>query len=137
MCIFCQIIAGEIPAEKIYEDENTLAFLDISPNNPGHTLVLPKKHFENLFDIDENTLSQLMAVVKKISLAVKTAVQAEGINIGINNGSAAGQVVPHLHIHVIPRYANDGFVHWHGKAYEEGEMMSVGEKIRQTINNLL
>jgi len=135
MCIFCQIIANEIPAEKIYEDENILAFLDIHPNNFGHTLVLPKKHCENLFDADEKTLENLITIVKKISLAVKNAIGADGINIGINNGEAAGQMVPHLHIHVIPRFFADGLVHWPSKEYGAGEMEKIGEKIREVIKS--
>lgn len=136
MCIFCQIIASEIPAEKIYEDENVLAILDIHPNNLGHTLVLPKKHCENLFDTDEETLGFLIKAVKKISIAVKDAVKADGINIGINNGASAGQIVPHLHIHVIPRFSNDGLVHWSQKEYETGEKEKIGEKIRKEIENI-
>lgn len=133
MCIFCQIAAGESPAEKIYEDENCFAFLDITPNNPGHCLLIPKKHFENLFDIEEKELSFLMGVLKKVSLAVKQGVKAEGINIGINNGVVAGQVVLHLHIHIIPRYVNDGLISWHGREYKEGEMKMTAEKIRKAL----
>ncbi|HPA25931.1 MAG TPA: HIT family protein [bacterium] len=133
MCIFCKIINKEIPAEIIYEDEKTLVFLDIEPNNPGHCLVVPKVHYENIFDAPEEVLAHLINVAKKISNILKVAVLAEGINIGINNGEVAGQVVPHLHIHIIPRYANDGFIHWHGKAYQDGEMQSVAEKIRKVL----
>lgn len=133
MCIFCKIINKEIPAEIIYEDKKSLVFLDIEPNNPGHCLVVPKEHFENLFDVDEKTLGDLMIIVKKMSLVLKNSLAAEGINIGINNGESAGQIVSHLHIHVIPRYASDGFVHWHGKAYQEGEMKLVAEKIKKEL----
>lgn len=133
MCIFCKIINKEIPAEKIYEDEKSLVFLDIEPNNPGHCLVVPKVHCENIFDVPEEILSHLLKISQKISKILKISVRAEGINIGINNGQIAGQIVPHLHIHVIPRYANDGFVHWHGKAYKEGEMKFVAEKIRKML----
>lgn len=135
MCIFCQIIAGKIPAEKIYEDEQVLAILNIHPNNFGHSLVMPKKHCENLFDADEKTLCFLIKAVKKISLAVKQTTRAEGINIGINNGVVAGQVVPHFHIHVIPRFSDDGFVHWQAKEYRAGEKEKMGERIRKEIEN--
>ena len=133
MCIFCKIINKEIPAEIIYEDEKSLVFLDIEPNNPGHCLVVPKQHFENIFDAPEEVLAHLINVAKKISRVLKVAVLAEGINIGINNGASAGQIVPHLHIHVIPRYVSDGFIHWHGKPYEPGEIKIVAEKIRKSL----
>ncbi len=129
-CIFCKIIAGEIPSEKVFENEHTYAFLDIHPVNKGHTLVVPKTHAENIYDISSANFCTLMETVRTLSPIVKKAVGADGINIGINNGGAAGQIVFHSHVHIIPRYEKDGFRHWHGTPYEEGEMEKTGETIR-------
>ncbi len=115
--IFMKIIRREIPAEIVYEDDDTLAFLDIRPTNPGHTLVIPKKPFQNIFDIDDETLAAVMRAVRKIAPAVRDAVGAEGLNITMNNEAAAGQVVFHYHVHVIPRFGNDTFRLWPGKPY--------------------
>jgi histidine triad (HIT) family protein len=128
-CIFCKIIKGEIPANKIYEDENSLAFLDITPTNPGHILLIPKKHYENLYDLPNETLKQLAPIIKKIAIAAKKGVQAEGINIGMNNEKSAGQLVPHAHFHIIPRFSNDGHRLWKGKSYPEGQAEKIAEKI--------
>ena len=110
-CVFCKIISGEIPCYKVYEDEDFLAFLDIYPVNMGHTLVIPKGHFENIFSLPDDVASKYFVVVKKIASVVKEVMNADGINIGMNNLSAAGQVVFHSHIHIIPRYKNDGLNH--------------------------
>ncbi len=129
-CVFCKIIKGEIPATKVYEDENTYAFLDISPVNIGHTLVLPKKHFTNIHDTPAEILAHVMETVKKIAQALKLSLGAEGINVNMNNDRVAGQVIFHTHVHIIPRYAEDGFEHWHGKrSYDEDEMVQTAEKI--------
>jgi len=129
-CIFCKIIKKEIPADVIYEDENVLAFLDIAPVNIGHSLVIPKKHFVNIYETPEDILTEMMRTVKKISHAIKTGLGVDGINVTMNNEGAAGQVVFHAHIHIIPRIANDGFGMWHGKRpYAEGEKKAVAEKI--------
>lgn len=130
-CLFCKIIRGEIPSEKIYEDEDTYAFLDIHPINKGHTLVIPKVHAENIYDISSESFAALMKTVHLLTPTVKNAVNADGINIGINNGHAAGQLVFHSHVHIIPRFADDGFLHWHGEPYEEGEIQKTAEHIRE------
>jgi histidine triad (HIT) family protein len=106
-CIFCKIIRGEIPCEKVYEDDKVLAFLDISPMSKGHTLIMPKKHSETVLDTDEQTLCDTMKIVKRLSKAIMKAVKADGINIAINNYKSAGQLVPHLHVHVMPRFSGD------------------------------
>ena len=128
-CIFCKIIKGEIPCSKVYEDSNVLAFLDIKPIQKGHTLVIPKKHFVNVFDSNQEEWSFVMEAVRKVSKAVKKAVNCDGINIMSSNGSEAGQVVMHAHTHIIPRFKDDGLKLWPGKDYEEGEMDKVKEKI--------
>jgi histidine triad (HIT) family protein len=128
-CIFCKIVKGEIPCSKVYENSNVLAFLDIKPINKGHTLVIPKKHFVNVFDGSEDDLCEVAKAVKKVSFAVKKAVEADGLNIMSSNDSAAGQVVMHAHTHLIPRFKDDGLKLWPGKDYEENETDSIKEKI--------
>ncbi|MDO8529774.1 MAG: HIT family protein [bacterium] len=130
-CIFCKIISGEIPSHKVYENEHTLAFLDIAPVNPGHTLVVSKKHFANLEEADEETLCQAIKTVKKIGKALKDGLQIEGYNVGVNNDPVSGQIIPHLHFHVIPRIKNDGLKLWPQRKYADGEAEKVLEKIRK------
>jgi len=128
-CIFCKIIAGEIPSFKVYEDENSLAFLDIAPVNPGHTLIVPKKHYINMEEIPEDQLCQLAAVIKKIGKAVKDGLGAEGYNVTENNDPISGQIVPHLHFHVIPRRQGDGLRLWPQGKYGEGEAEEIVKRI--------
>lgn len=132
-CIFCKIIKGEIPAEKIYEDEKTLAFLDISPNNPGHTLVVAKEHYENIEVISEDLLCDIMKTIKKIGKAIKDGLGYPGYNLILNNDPVAGQLVPHLHFHVIPRRPDDGFKHWQQSKYQPGEAEEAAKKLRSFI----
>lgn len=132
-CIFCKIINGELPSSKVYENENVFAFLDIGPVNKGHTLVIPKKHFETIFDVPDDILKEVILVVKKITGAVKKSVNANGISIAMSNYKAAGQLVPHAHFHIMPRFAGDGLKLWPQGKYEEGEMDSFKQKI---IDNL-
>lgn len=106
--IFEKIIAREIPAHIIYEDEIVLAFLDIKPVHPGHMLIIPKKPFVNIFDGDSETLGHMMKVAMILGNRLQERLGAEGVNLTMNNGAAAGQVVFHAHLHVIPRYENDG-----------------------------
>ena len=107
MCIFCKIINGEIPSKKVYEDENVLAILDISQATKGHTLVLPKKHYENLLCIDNDNYLKVMASVKKVTGILNKAFKPEGFNILNNCNEVAGQTVMHFHVHIIPRYVKD------------------------------
>lgn len=131
--VFTKIIRRELPAEVVYEDEGVIAFLSIEPNNHGHTLVVPKKQVRNVFDIPERDWLALMSVVRKIAPAVRDGVGAEGLNIVMNNEPAAGQVVFHAHVHIIPRYEDDGYHAWPHKKYEEGEKAAVAEKIRKAL----
>ena len=133
-CIFCKIIKGEWKTEKIFEDEHTLAFLDINPNNRGHTLIVPKKHYRNIFDLPEEQFAAMAQTAQKLSPAIRDAMGAEGINLAMNNEAAAGQLVFHAHLHVIPRFSDDGFRHWKGAPYKDGEMMATGEAIRKAIS---
>ncbi len=108
-CIFCKILDGEIPSYKIYEDNNVLAFLDITQGTKGHTLVIPKKHIKNVFELDEETASNIFKVIPKISNALKKAFNPIGLNI-VNNNDKPLQSVFHFHIHLIPRYEDDGMI---------------------------
>lgn len=129
-CLFCKIINKEIPSYIVYEDDDFLAFLDIKPINPGHTLIVPKKHYRNIFDWDENINKKIGGITQKISSIIKTATKADGINIGINNEPAAGQIIFHSHIHVIPRSNNDGLTHWPGKDLTEKDFEQIKNKLK-------
>ncbi|RLI98656.1 MAG: hypothetical protein DRO99_00260 [Candidatus Aenigmatarchaeota archaeon] len=106
-CLFCRIARGEIPAKKVYEDADTLAFLDINPRNPGHTLVIPKKHYETLMEMPDGEAGNYFASIKKLASMVMKGVNAQGISVANSNGQAAGQVVAHVHFHVIPRFSTE------------------------------
>ena len=132
-CVFCKIIKGKISADKIYEDENYLAFLDITPINPGHTLLIPKAHYKNLYETPDEVLSGIAPLIKKIAAAIKQVTNANGINIGMNNEVAAGQIIPHVHFHIIPRFANDGYRHWRGKPYSAGQAAQTAVQIKKFL----
>lgn len=132
-CIFCKIIAKEIPSEIVYEDENVLVFVDIKAINPGHVLVVPKAHAADFASAPEASVVAAMLVAQRMGKALIRALGAPGFNIGVNNGRAAGQLVDHLHVHVIPRFEGDGHEHWHGAAYQDGEMAKVGQKLREVL----
>lgn len=127
-CIFCKIVKGEIPSEKIYEDEISFAFLDIHPVNLGHTLLIPKKHFETIYDLPEEIATHLIKIAQKIGNSLKN-LGADGTNITTNNGEAAGQIIFHSHIHIIPRFKNDNLSSWPQKEYKKGEAKKIQEKI--------
>ena len=131
-CIFCKIIRKEGPASIVYEDDRILAFMSIQPINIGHTLVVPKKHYKNFFEIPEEEVAYLYRIVKKISHAVKKAVNAEGIRIVQNNGEAAGQVIFHLHVHIIPMKKDRKWVHYPENRKPEA-LKDDAQKIRQFI----
>ena len=132
-CLFCKIIAGEVPSDKVYEDADTLAFLDIKPVNPGHTLVIPKAHYVNVFDAPEDVWGKVMNTVHKVARAVEKGLPVGDLNIAMNNGKHSGQVVFHAHVHVMPRYEGDGYGLWYGKPYEEGQAQQIAEKIKTAI----
>ncbi|MBN2884962.1 HIT family protein [Patescibacteria group bacterium] len=129
MCIFCQIVAGKIPSYKVYEDEKVLAFLDIKPVHPGHILVIPKKHSANLEEISEEDLKAVMIVVKKMGNLIKKKLSYAGYNVTENNDPIAGQEIPHLHFHLIPRIADDGLSNWTQREYADGEAKEVLQKL--------
>jgi len=130
MCIFCKIISGEIPCHKVYEDEKTLVFLDIKPSNPGHLLVVPKTHYLNIEEISEEDFCALMLTVKKMGKLLKDKLAAPGYNVTENNDPIAGQVVPHLHFHLIPRHEGDGHIQWFQGEYKAGEAEEIIKKLQ-------
>lgn len=107
-CIFCKIINKEIDSKIIYEDNQNLAFLDIHPHAPGHTVVIPKKHTKTILELDASEIKDLFMTLKNTLEIIQKALNPDGFTIGINHGESAGQAIPHLHIHLIPRFKNDG-----------------------------
>jgi len=133
-CIFCKMVAGQIPVTKIYEDKVVLAFLDIGPLSDGHTLVIPKQHFEKLHECPAEVLGPVASRLGKIAEAVAGAMNSEGYNVLCNNGRAAGQLVEHLHFHIIPRNTGDGvFDRWPAYKYQEGKIEEIAAKIRENL----
>lgn len=106
-CIFCKIIAGDIPAVKVLDEKLVVAFMDINPAGRGHLLVVPKKHAENIFEIEKDDLSAVFHAVKRCAIAIKEALNADGATVLQLNGKVSDQVVPHFHVHIIPRWEND------------------------------
>lgn len=131
MCLFCKIINGEIPCYKVYEDNDFLAFLDISQATVGHTLVIPKKHVANVFELDDETASKMLIVVKNVANKLKEKLNLSAVNILNNSGSLAGQTVHHLHIHIIPRYENDN-IHLSPDAHDVDH-----EALKNTLSKIL
>ena len=132
-CLFCKIIRGGIPCQKIYEDEKVFCFLDINPVNPGHTLVVPKAHSKQLIGMDESDIAAVFHTAKKVATAIANGVQAEGFNLHMNNEPAAGQVIFHSHVHIIPRFGNDGLRHWPGRPYIEGQDKEIQDRILKLL----
>lgn len=136
-CIFCKIAAGEIPATVVYEDEEILVFMDIGPIIKGHALVIPRKHYDPVTETPDDILAALHLRAKRVAQAQMNALGADGVNIMQNNGKASGQEVPHIHVHVIPRFNGDGH-HWNwnaGKYADSGEMEKLAGKLREHIQN--
>ncbi len=134
-CVFCKMVAGEIPAVKLYEDEAILAFLDISPISDGHTLVIPKTHCSKVHQCDPEVLAKVASHLGRIAGAVAEAMDADGYNLLCNNGKAAGQAVDHVHFHIIPRKTGDGvFTQWPAYRYEEGRIAEIAEKIHKSLS---
>ncbi|OGH88458.1 MAG: hypothetical protein A3J93_04310 [Candidatus Magasanikbacteria bacterium RIFOXYC2_FULL_42_28] len=121
-CIFCKIIAGQIPNYTVYEDENCLAFLDVFPHAQGHTVVVPKKHFENIWSMSVEDFQLLSVGLRAAAGRVQARLNPDGMNIGINNAPVAGQAVPHVHWHILPRYTGDGGGSVHSIIKNPGEI---------------
>ena len=109
-CIFCKIVAGELPADTVYEDDSLIAFLDIAPLNPGHTLVVPKEHHTSVTTVPAHLTGAMLSTAARVGTAMMRATGANGFNLILSNGTCAGQVVPHVHLHVVPRFPDDGIV---------------------------
>ncbi|MCF0131291.1 MAG: HIT family protein [Pseudobutyrivibrio sp.] len=127
-CIFCKIIAGEIPSNTIYEDDDFKAMLDIDPATKGHTLIIPKNHYANLMELDDEAASKALLVAKKIATKMMGSLGCDGINMAQNNGIVAGQTVNHFHIHLIPRYKNDKdktICGWSHQSFTADEMAEI------------
>ncbi|HEY5653982.1 MAG TPA: HIT family protein [Pontiella sp.] len=134
-CIFCKIIAKEVPAAVLYEDDDVLVFMDIGPIVKGHALVISKNHCDLVMETPDELLAKLHITAKRVAQAQMNSLRADGINIMQNNGAAAGQEVSHIHIHVIPRFNNDGHQwNWNAKKYNDfDEMNELAEKLRQQL----
>ena len=133
-CIFCKIIAGEIPCMKIYENDRVLAFLDVGPVSEGHVLVVLKQHTCSVDQTDSLAMAEIAKVLPKLAGSIKNAMRADGYNVLCNNGASAGQVVEHMHVHIIPRKENDGvFNQWPSFQYPAGKADAIAKKIRQNL----
>lgn len=128
-CLFCKIASGEIPSKKVYEDSGSFAFLDINPRNPGHTIVVPKKHAQDIFGIGESEAAELMKTLRKVAIGVQKATGAKGVSITQSNGPLAGQRVPHIHFHVIPRTEAE-------KGYGFEEIIQVKKQDEASLNSM-
>ncbi|UCG34145.1 MAG: HIT family protein [Phycisphaerales bacterium] len=133
-CVFCKIAAGQIPSHRLFEDADCFSFLDISPLAEGHTLLVPKRHFQSLADVPEDLLGRTFMALPRLVRAVTAATEAEGCNVLVNDGRVAGQVVPHVHIHVIPRLKGDSLGYrWNTGAYPEGRAEELCARIGQGL----
>ena len=136
VCFFCKIINKEVPAEIIYEDESVIAILDIHPRSPGHTMILPKIHAENILDLPEERIEPVFKAVRKVTELLNKSLKPDGFTIGINHGKVSGQTIEHLHIHIMPRWFNDagGSVHDVVDNPPKQNLIDIKNEILQTIN---
>ena len=133
-CIFCKIVAGEIPCFKLFEDEETLAFMDINPVHDGHCLVIPKAHSANVFEIEPEDFAAAARTATKVAKAVKAAVPCDGFNLMQANGDGAGQSVGHFHLHIVPRRSGDGLLfNWEPKPGDRDRIAAVAERVRKSF----
>jgi histidine triad (HIT) family protein len=133
-CVFCKIRDGSIPSTRVFEDEHTMAFMDINPLNEGHCLVIPRAHAATIFEAEEADLRAAMATAKRVAMAIQTAVRPDGLNLLQANGAAAFQSVPHFHFHLIPRWTGDGKgFDWTPVPGDRGRIQAAAEKIRGAL----
>jgi histidine triad (HIT) family protein len=132
-CVFCRIVAGRLPSAVILDTPRVLAFLDIAPVHYGHTLVIPKEHYQNLLDLPDDLWMEMGQVSRQVAQALQKTLFARGFNLGMNNFEAAGQVVFHAHLHVIPRYQSDGLLLFPQGIYQPGDLERVAQQLRQTL----
>jgi len=137
-CIFCKIVRGELPSARVLETEEVVAFLDINPLNPGHTLLVPRAHHAHLAVLPEELAAAAGSLLPRLCRAVKAATGAEGLNVIINNGRVAGQTIEHCHWHIIPRFANDP-VHWPWPQghYSENELAQMRSRIESELESAI
>ena len=130
-CIFCKIAAGEIPSRKIYEDKDLIAIMDLSPTSKGHSLIIPKEQYTNIYDIDEEIAGKVMKTAKKLSTKMTVALNCDGFNLLQNNGETAGQTMFHFHMHLIPRYkdADNNMLKFTSVSFSDEEMDSIRDQI--------
>lgn len=133
-CVFCRIVKGEIPSGIVARDDTVVAFLDINPVNPGHTLVVPKDHHVNIVDTPVETMRAIIAMAKRVAEALKEELPCDGVNVSMNNFPASGQVVMHTHMHIMPRFHNDGLKPWPHKQYQEGQAKSIAERLTRRLS---
>jgi histidine triad (HIT) family protein len=132
-CLFCRIVSGEVPATVVLDNERHLAFMDIRPTNPGHLLVVPKQHHACLAEMPDEVIGPLFEEAARLGRAVSKVTAAPGFNVIVNNGAAAGQVIFHTHVHVIPRFEGDGHEHWSPQAVPEDRTLALAESIREVV----
>ena len=134
-CLFCKIVAGEIPSTRVYEEERVLAFMDVNPVNEGHLLVVPKNHTATIYEIGPDDLAAVMVVAQKLAKAQSATLDMPGLNLVQCNGRPANQVVDHFHVHLVPRWPEDGWSHWHGSLISGDieEIKATAEKIKARL----
>lgn len=133
-CVFCKVAAWETPSQRVYEDDKYIAFLDINPINFGHTLIIPREHYANFQEAPAEVVADMVRIGQKIAPAIMEAMNAKAFNVVFNSGEEAGQAVHHVHMHIIPRYGDDGHKQWQGRnRYDEGEMGATAKKIKELI----
>ena len=133
-CVFCKIRDGQVPSMRIYEDEHTLAFMDINPLNSGHCLIVTRTHAPTIWDADEDELQAAIVAAKKLATALREALEPDGLNVLQANGAAAFQSVPHFHLHLIPRWNNDGKgFDWGLVPGDRAQILKIGERVRDAL----
>lgn len=132
-CVFCKIVAGTLPSNKVHEDALTMAFLDAKPVNIGHALIVPRDHFADFLQTPDEILAGVFAAAKRVAGAAVRVTGAHGFNVSVNNGAAAGQVVFHTHVHVIPRFDADGLKHWSKRQVSAEDMQRTAEAMRKLL----
>ena len=134
-CIFCKIAAGEIPSRKIYEDSDLIAIMDLNPTSKGHSLIIPKEHCTNIYDIDEDIAAKVMKTAKKLATKMTVALNCDGFNLLQNNGETAGQTMFHFHMHLIPRYKGDQVgITWHPGELSDADKEEILLKVKEQLS---
>ncbi len=135
-CIFCRIASGQAPAARVLETPRVLAFLDIAPVHYGHTLIIPKEHYPTMLELPDDLWTELGSVSRRVALALRTTLEAQGFNISMNNFEAAGQAVFHAHLHVVPRYFGDGLLLFPHQEYRPGDLEKTAARLRQFLTGV-